>query len=385
MENTVVLSQERTQLFKDLYKGKIPKKVPIGVKFYPEFCMQYANMDLVEVQWNTEKLEEAFDKVCKDFVSDVAPISANRFISFYELLGAKTFVMGSGGFIQHPELHGLEPDEYDEFIKAPYDCIVERVLPRLYTKLDADANTKALTLAKGMKAFYDEFGNFGAIKAKMIQKYGYAVLPPASTTFCEAPYDFIADIIRGFKGISNDIRRHPQKVLEACEAVTPLMIKKGTPPVPSMDGETVIPLHMAPYMREKDFEKFYWPTFKKMVEALAAKGQGIYLFVEHDWMRYLDYLYELPENTRMRFEYGDPKLVKEKLGKKHIVSGFYPLSLLKSGTKEECIDKAKELLDILAPGGKYYFDLDKVAITVDSINVENLKAVLEYIDEKGKY
>ncbi|ABR48247.1 conserved hypothetical protein [Alkaliphilus metalliredigens QYMF] len=385
MENEIALSQERTQLFKDLYRGKIPKRVPIGVKFYPEFCTQYAGMDLVEVQWKTEKLEEVFDKVCTDFVSDIPPIAANRFISFYELLGAKTFVMSSGGFIQHPELHGLEPEEYDEFIASPYDCIVEKILPRLYTKLDTDSNTKAMNLAKGMKAFYDEFGNFGAIKSKMIEKHGYAIFPANSGSFCEAPYDFVADIIRGFKGISNDIRRHPQKVLEACEAVTPLMIKKGTPAVPSIDGETMIPLHMAPYMRQKDFEKFYWPTFKKMVESLAAKGQGVYLFVEHDWMRYLDYLYELPENTRMRFEYGDPKLVKEKLGNKHILSGFYPISLLRNGTKEQCIDKVKEHLDILAPGGRYYFDLDKVAITADSVNIENLKAVLNYVYKNGKY
>ncbi len=386
MSDMMALSQERTQLFKDLYRGITPKKVPIGIKFYTEFAIQYAGMNLPEVQWKTEKLEEAFDKVCSDFVADLPPIGANRFISFYDMLGAKTFVMGSSGFIQHPEIHGLEPEEYDEFIQSPYDCIVNKILPKLYTKLDTNnSNAKALVLAKAMKAYYDEFASFGAIKGKMIQKYGYAVTSPVSSSFCEAPYDFVADIIRGFKGISNDVRRCPQKVLEACEAVTPLMIKKGTPPVPSIDGETMIPLHMAPYMRDKDFEKFYWPTFKKLVDTLAERGQGVYLFVEHDWMRYLDYLYELPENTRMRFEYGDPKLVKEKLGKKHIISGFYPISMLKNGTKEQCIDKAKELLDILAPGGRYYFDFDKVPITVDSVNVENLKAVLNYVNENGKY
>jgi hypothetical protein len=85
------------------------------------------------------------------------------------------------------------------------------------------------------------------------------------------------------------------------------------------------------------------------------------------------------------FEYGDPKLIKEKLGKKHILNGFYPITLLKTGTKQQCIDKAKELIDILAPGGKYFFGFDKAIITADSVNLENLKAVLEYVSENAYY
>jgi uroporphyrinogen-III decarboxylase len=142
---------------------------------------------------------------------------------------------------------------------------------------------------------------------------------------------------------------------------------------------------MAPFLREKDFSKFYWPTFKRLVDGLYENGQPSLLFVEHDWMRFLDSLYELPENTRMMFEYGDPKTVKEKLGDKHILTGFYPTGLLKTGTKEQCIDKAKEILDIMAPGGKYYFSFDKVIITKDSVNIDNLQAVLQYVSENGKY
>ena len=55
------------------------------------------------------------------------------------------------------------------------------------------------------------------------------------------------------------------------------------------------------------------------------------------------------------------------------------------GTKEQCIDKAKELLDILAPGGRYWFDFDKGALTPNSVNIENLKAVLAYVHENTVY
>ena len=102
-------------------------------------------------------------------------------------------------------------------------------------------------------------------------------------------------------------------------------------------------------------------------------------------MRYLDYLYELPPNTILWFEYGDPQKVKDKLGKKHIISGFYPVAMLKTSSRQACIDKAKELIDILAPGGKYIFRFDKSPLLLDDINLENYTAVLEYVMEYAKY
>lgn len=109
------------------------------------------------------------------------------------------------------------------------------------------------------------------------------------------------------------------------------------------------------------------------------------IFLEGDWTRFVDYLYELPQGTRLWMEYGDPKVFKEKLGKKMVLGGFYPITLLGTGTKEQCIDKAKELLDILAPGGNYFFIFDKSALNPNDINPENYVAVLEYVIENGKY
>ena len=86
----------------------------------------------------------------------------------------------------------------------------------------------------------------------------------------------------------------------------------------------------------------------------------------------------------MRFEYGDPKEFKKKLGKKHILSGFYPLSLLTGGSVNENIETLKEMLDILAPGGNYVFDVDKVMATYDG-GKENYIAVLNYIRDNTNY
>ena len=37
--------------------------------------------------------------------------------------------MGSNGFMQHPEVVPMEPDEYDELIASPIDFYLEKFSP----------------------------------------------------------------------------------------------------------------------------------------------------------------------------------------------------------------------------------------------------------------
>ena len=259
--------------------------------------MPYSGGDLVSAQWNLEELRPAFDKVCRDFPDDTTPNSAFRLPLHYTILGSKGIVRSSSGFLQHPEISSMEPDEYDEYTADPYKFICETILPRLYTELDTDPVNKALVLSKAYKAWSDSMTKVAGINSEMNQKYGHWTAPAGSCCFTEAPMDFLADFLRSFTGITKDVRRVPQKLEEACEATLPLMLKLGTQKNPSYLGRTHMPLHMAPFMREKDFERLWWPSFKKLCDKIAAQGQPLSFFCEHDFMRYLDYLQELPENT----------------------------------------------------------------------------------------
>lgn len=384
MSDVKALAQERTQLFSDVLEGRVPKRVPVFGFIQNEFAIQYAGYDLTTAQWDSDLFEVVVDKVCQDFITDNVPVMTVRYPSIYKLLGSRNWIMGSGGLFQHPEVEGLKAEEYDEFIAAPFDCIVDKVLPRLYSELDTDSTSKALALAKAFKCFNDEFGNQAVQVARLKEKYGYGDINLVGA-ICEAPLDYVADQLRGFKGISLDIRRIPDKVEAAVNAVTPWVTLMGMQPFPAKNTYTFIPLHMAPYMREKDFARLWWPGFKKQVWALKEAGFGAYIYCEQDWTRYVDYLAELPERTVMLFEDGDPKIIKERLGKNHVITGFYPQTLLKTGTKQQCIDKAKELIDILAPGGGYMFNIDKVLLTLDSIKPENLQAVFEYVATNTNY
>lgn len=181
------------------------------------------------------------------------------------------------------------------------------------------------------------------------------------------------------------MRRQPEKLLEAMEALMPYCIWMGKPRSISQLGCNMIMTHMAAFLNTKDFEKFYWPTFHKLCHIAAEQGQAMQIFLEGDWTRFIDHLQDLPQGTQLWMEYGDPQQFKDKLGKKMVLGGFYPLTLLRQSSKDQCIDKAKELIDILAPGGNYIFIFDKSALSPNDINPENYSAVLEYVIENGKY
>lgn len=379
------LFEERKQLFYDVFDNTIPKRVPISCNLPYEFCIEYAGLPLAETQWTLNNLEEALDKACMITRSDTSPFGYARFPAYLQILGAKGMKMGSDGMIQCPEVIAMYADEYDQLINNPFDFLMEKVLPRKNTELDSDAVTRSIVFAKAFKAYFDYLGSSGMIEAKLREKYGFYSIPMESSGVVLAPFDYIGDNLRSIKEIMVDAKRYPEKIADACESLLPLNMKNGLPMVPSKYGQTFIPLHIAPYLGRKEFDKLYWPGLYKTVHSLAANGQPCNLFCEQNWMRYMDYLEELPAGTRILFEYGDPQLVKDRLGKKFIISGFYPLTYLQTATKQQCIDKAKELIDILAPGGNYIFDFDKGPLSLSSVNVENYTAVLEYVSENTDY
>lgn len=384
MNDVKLLQEERTQLFKDVYDGKQPKRVPMEISITWDAAIPYAGLDMRKDQWNPETFETFFDKVCADFQTDKAPIAPTlRHPGFYQVLDAKGIIMSKTGTMQHPEIHCLEVEEYDEFIADPYKCMVEKLLPRLFSALDDTPMRSALNFAKGYKAKCDSDAAMGAVAGKMIEKYGFAALPKGGMT--EAPLDFMADFIRSFTGIIKDMRRNKEQVLAAVEAILPHMQKIGIVPASSRYARTFIPLHMAPFMKEKDFVKFWWPTFEKLMRYLAEHGAGVKLFVEQDWMKKIDYLASLEDRVEMQFEFGDPALAKEKVGKDHIISGFFPITMLQTATEKECVDKAKSLIDTLAPGGGYIFNTDKSLYSLAGPIADNLKAVIETVRTYGVY
>ena len=383
MSTVATLEQERLEIFKDLFCGNVPTRVPVNNPLGLEAMFDYAKVDGAEIYWDMTKAEAVFDKVCTDFIADSVPGGTRRYPSFYQLLGYRAFVMSSTGTMQHPEVIGMDVEDYDYLISSPYDCIVERMLPKLCAELNTTPELGMLAWGKAFKAWTDEMAGVGALMGKIRARYGFPSIPMGQSV---TPFDCLADFMRGFTGVSRDLRRVPEKVGAACEAVMPLLIKRAVPPAPGEPCATMLPLHMAPFLRTKDAELYFFPTLIKMCNILNDMGINVRLSLQVKYDRFIDYLQDLPPNTILSPEQSDDwQGFKDKLGKKFTITGLYPISLLATGTKQQCIDKAKEMLDIFAPGGGYLFGFNKGMMDVIGKSAENLRAVLEYVHVNGKY
>ncbi|NLI93779.1 MAG: hypothetical protein GX434_16780 [Peptococcaceae bacterium] len=104
---------------------------------------------------------------------------------------------------------------------------MERVIPRQYKALDlSNPIDMAFSLAISLMGYEHNFGVSGNIINRLTEKYSYGPgVPPSANGFTEAPFDFLADQLRGFKEISMDVRRMPDKVAEACDALYPISKK----------------------------------------------------------------------------------------------------------------------------------------------------------------
>ena len=379
--------EEVTKKFSDLFSGIIPERFPVWDAFGFEYILDYSGYDMLTVQYRytQEIFEDMLEKSMEVSRGDTFDVSFARNAVALMLQKSKYLVMSNTGFIQHPESVFMQADEYDEFIKNPIDYTISHIVPRQAPAYDDDPALRSLNFAKYVLASMDQRKMLGAASAKVFGKYGVYSPPPGTAGMQTIPFDRIADNFRGFSQIHSDLRRIPQKVEDACEALMPYAIWGSSRIKPSTLGYASVKTHMGAYLSNKDFERFYWPTFHKLSHINAERGVDMDLFLEHDWSRFIDCLQDLPQGARMYMEYGDPQTFKDKLGSKFVLGGFYPMMLLKAGTKQQVIDKAKEIIDIMAPGGNFYFRFDKSVYTVKDMNIENYFALMDYIQEHSKY
>lgn len=384
------IQEERSRNMHDVFDNKIPNRVPIDVKLTQTVIADYSNIDRKDAYWNPSLLFETAEELCKMVPTDTCIFEPSVYSPMSsQALASINKVMSDTGYMQHPNTLCMHDDEYDELIEDPYAFLVDTCLPRIYKNLDFAANPGRALFALTQDAYLEQiyYEKVNDIIGKLNEQFGYPT-DVGNQGFGRAPMDWISDQLRSFDGICMDIRRKREKILEAVDAVYPMFYKMSRCHDPNHVDRyttTMFQLHMATYFREKDFAEVWLPSWRRLLTDYASLGMRCGAFLEHDWTRFLDYVYELPTGMYFTFESTDPKQIKEKLGKKFILGGGFPIAHLKTCTKSEVIAKTKEWLDIMAPGGQYIFGFDKVPITLGDVNIENLIAVCETVKEYGVY
>jgi hypothetical protein len=404
------LLKEREQRLLDAVELRKPDRVPISIPFSYFPAKFTGTVTPRDSFYNFNLWKEAFFKTAEYYQPDICGVAFNQSGAVMEAMGSKTMVWpGHGVSVHHShqfvEGEYMKAEEYPLFLNDMTDYLVRYHLPRtngllgplgqlppLTTLMNgvpffnladpdfADMTIKVLTIAKESVAWTKEIMTM----SREINEKGF----PGRGGFMAGlvPFDTISDSFRGMRGAMLDMYRQPDVLLAAIQKLSDLQIK-NIAAAPSVSGftTTFIPLHRGAdgFMSLKQFEKFYFPYLKRLVEALVAKGYIPNVFFEGDYTTRLDYLRDLPKGRIMAlFDRSDMKKTAEVLGGHMCISGNMPSSILQTGSVEDVRKAAKWLIDTCGRNGGYIM---APGSSVDEVKPENLKAMVDFTKEYGRY
>lgn len=413
---TEKLYKERVTRIKDAIQlKKMPDRVPVFpiVGYFPAF---YADLTPRDMMYDYEKLSMAFRKYVLDFEPDARPgLYGPGPGKFFDILDYKLYAWPGHGVspqASHQCLEGeyMKADEYDALIQDPSNFFSTVYLPRIFGALEPLKKLAPLTNILEM---------YGTYSASSFIPYGLPDVQAAYKTILEAgsealkwigfvgawgnemtgagfpdffgggtkaPFDTLGDTLRGTKGIMMDMYRRPEKLLQALEVVTPLMIKMGASAA-KMNGNPIvfIPLHKGGdgFLSDKQFRTFYWPTLKKVILGLIEEGCVPFPWAEGGYNTRLEVIQDSPKGKVLwGFDQTDMAKAKEILGKVACIGGNIPSSLLTVGTPQQVEDYVKKLIDTAGKGGGYIMMNGAV---IDVAKPENLKAMIDFTKQYGVY
>jgi uroporphyrinogen-III decarboxylase len=201
-----------------------------------------------------------------------------------------------------------------------------------------------------------------------------------------APFDAVGDTLRGTKSIMMDMFRNADKLLKAVDVMTDIIIYSILHNPAIHNAITVtFPLHKGAdgWMSPKQYEKFYWPSLKKVMDALINEGLICVMFAEGSYNTRLEIVKDFPKGSVVWwFDQTDMALAKKVLGDKFTIQGNVPSSLMVTGSPAEVKDCCRKLIETCGKGGGYIMAAGCVA---DNPKLENLQAMMAAIREYGVY
>ncbi len=407
------LYKERVTRFIKVIKLEEPDRVPVLLPsgFFPAY---YAGYNLNQVMYDYEKLKIAWLKFIDEFEMDsytfpglVLPAKVLEMTDHRLHKWPGHGLPDKSSIYQYVEQEYMKADEYDAFMENPTDFWWRFFLPRTVGAFESFTRLSPFSGMMGIP-----MGNYAAMAApdveaallKMIEagketrKWQQVVgeLTRASLAagipnirsggMGGAPYDMIADTLRGTQGAVMDIYRQPDKLFAAMEKLTPMAIRSAVAGA-NRSGCPVcfMPLHKGDesFMSPKQFETYYWPSFKKVLLGMIDEWLVPYPFAEGRYGARLEALSELPRTAAMwSFEDIDMARAKKVLGDYACIAGNVPASMMHAGTPQDVKEYSRKLIETCGKGGGYILT---GAAGMNEGNPDILRAMMEAAKEYGVY
>ncbi len=407
------LYKQRVTRFIKAIKMEEPDRVPVMLPT-GSFPAYYAGSSFYQIMYDYSELKRAWIKFMDDF-GDMDTFMGPGLIPsgrILEALDAKTLKWPGHGvgkdvtMQQIVEGEYMKADEYDWLMMDPTDYNLRVTLPRTNGLFEPFKKLPPLRffimgqswvalladpeIRKVFQTLMDLSDEFKQHQAAIMEVSNISIARGYPSLFggvmAQAPYDYFADMQRGTKGIVTDLYRQPDKLLEAIDIQLNLTINTTIKNFPMTNCPIcMMPLHKGDdaFMSDKQFEKFYWPSLRKLFLAMIEEGLVPFPFAEGRYNNRLTQITDTPKSSVVwYFDQTDMAQAKKVLGNVSCIVGNVPASIVMTGTAKQVKDNCRQLIEICAPGGGYIL---AGGASIDKGNIENLRAMMEAAYEYGTY
>ena len=389
--------QQRLGRYTTAMRNEMPDMVPIR-PFVAEFTGVYAGYTCQELAHDYEKAFDAARKCAADFDWDaVVPNMVYVWTGLAQAVDLKYYgipgidIPADNGFQYREPPAGeafMRADEYDQLIEDPTGFLLNVWLPRVSRSISpmgtetSEANN--LAFLKGGMAMMQYFGAFPEQIERLKDESGTV---SAISGIFKAPFDIIADKMRGYLGLVEDLFERPDKVMAACEALMPhLFAVANATADPNRNVPVGYWMHRGcvPFVSYEQFDRFYWPTVKPIIEELWSNGHQTLFYAEGNWDHHLESFAELPDRSIVyHVDQGDIFKAHEMFGEKFCLSGGIPNVILGHQKPDDVRAYCKKVIDGVARDGGYIMDAS--AIVQNDAKVENMQAMTDFTRDYGVY
>ncbi|MDR1249079.1 MAG: hypothetical protein LBK63_07240 [Treponema sp.] len=370
------LLKERTELYANVLQFKKNKRVPIHANFWTWKTLD-AGYKLSEALYDVKilaKINEEFNERYQfDSYSDLG--TRNPLATQDALGGGYHKIDQSDEALLVDDHHLLERDEYKDLAKNPMGVYWTKAFKR-YCR-------PGITVGEIKNALKvnDEFSKFGASTTDIcLNKWGAM---KASKYFFSVPFETLFNALRGMKEVSLDIRKCKQEMKEAMDVLFAMSTKPFLEQAAKDDDlkgcacSVNIGFLAQSVLSVDQFAELYWPYVKQILDVLIAHNRALYIFGESHMLRFAEFFQDIPKGHILyHLEQDDIFEVRKRLPNMALAGGM-PTELLGRGTKQECVDYAKKLIDTLGDG--FVFSQNKMISFRKDATRENVLAVNEFV------
>jgi hypothetical protein len=367
--------KERMELLSNAFQFKRNKRVPLGSNFYTWKYLD-AGYKLSEVLYDYSIMEKINDEFHQRYQFDVyMNLGTRNPMRVTEALGAGFHKIDpTGEAIIVEDHHIMEREDYQDLANNPLGFYWTKAFKR-YCK-------PGITMGEIENAVR-EFCAFGSFAKTMINKYinQYEVMIFTMNAI-RLPFEQLFSALRGIKEIALDIRKCKEQIKEAMDTMfaaegEPALNKAMEMDYTGFVAPVTISLLGHSILSVDQFGELYWPYVKKILDTAAEHKKPVFCFCESTMLRFAEFFRDIPKGLLMvHLEQDNIFEFRKKLPNIALAGGM-PTDLLGHGTKEQCIEYAKKLINTLGDG--FVLSQNKMMSFRNDAKRENLLAVNEFV------